>query len=45
MFFQKQSKYFRNIRWSPDGTKAIFWTKDADYNLYIYDLNANASDC
>jgi len=39
----EQSKYFRNIRWSPDGSKAIFWTKDADYNLYIYDLNANAS--
>jgi hypothetical protein len=39
----EQSKYFRNIRWSPDGTKAIFWTKGADYNLYIYDLNVNAS--
>ena len=37
----EQSKYFRNIRWSPDGTKAVFWTKDADYNLYIYDLNVN----
>ena len=40
----EKSKYFRNIRWSPDGTKAIFWTKDADYNLYIYDLNANPSE-
>ena len=33
----EESKYFRNIRWSPGGTKAVFWTKDADYNLYIYD--------
>jgi hypothetical protein len=33
----EESKYFRNIRWSPGGTKAVFWTKEADYNLYIYD--------
>ena len=33
----EESKYFRNIRWSPGGTKAVFWTKEVDYNLYIYD--------
>ena len=39
----EKSLYFRNIRWSPDGTKAIFWTKDVEYNLYIYNSILNPS--
>ena len=39
----EKSVYFRNIRWSPDGIKAIFWTKDVEYNLYIYNSILNPS--
>tara|TARA_Y100000739_G_C20580734_1_gene452679 strand:- start:361 stop:819 length:459 start_codon:yes stop_codon:yes gene_type:complete len=41
----EKSKYFRNLRWSPDGTKAIFWAKKKSvYNLYIYDSSINSSE-
>ena len=35
--------YFRNIKWSPNGEKAIIWEKkfSSTYNLYLYDKNSN----
>ena len=35
--------YFRNIKWSPNGEKAIIWEKkfSSTYNLYVYDKNSN----
>ncbi len=34
------SEHFRNIRWSPDGNKAVMWSKEnGTYFLYIYDGN------
>jgi len=36
------SLYYRNIRWSPDKTKAVLWTNvNSSYFLYIYDPNAS----
>ena len=36
------SSKFRNIRWSPDGKKAILWSKEnGAYFLYIYDGNTS----
>lgn len=36
------SSKFRNIRWSPDGKKAILWSKEnGTYFLYIYDGNTS----
>ena len=33
---------FRNIRWSPDGDKAVLWSKEnGTYFLYIYDNSAS----
>ncbi len=33
---------FRNIRWSPDGDKAVLWSKENEtYFLYIYDNSAS----
>ncbi len=35
------SSNFRNIRWSPDGQKAIIWeNNNIIYNLYVYEKNA-----
>ena len=32
------SQFYRNIRWSPDGDKAILWEKVGSvYNLYLYE--------
>ncbi len=32
------SQFYRNIRWSPDGDKAILWEKEGSvYNLYLYE--------
>ena len=33
------SPFFRNIRWSSDGNKAILWEKkfNSTYNLYLYE--------
>ena len=38
------SSYFRNIRWSPDGDKAIMWEKKfvSTYNLYLYQKNTES---
>lgn len=34
----ESSKYFRNIRWSPDGSKAVIWSEvNGTYFLYIFD--------
>ena len=35
------TSYFRNIKWSPNGEKAIIWEKkfNSTYNLYVYDKN------
>ena len=36
------SKYFRNIRWSPDNKRAIFWTyKNSTYFLYVFELDGD----
>ena len=36
------SKYFRNIRWSPDSKRAIFWTyKNSTYFLYVFELGGD----
>ena len=36
------TSYFRNIKWSPNGEKAIIWEKkfNSTYNLYVYDKNS-----
>ena len=36
------SKYFRNIRWSPDSKRAIFWTyNNSTYFLYVFELGGD----
>ncbi len=36
------SSFYRNIRWSPNGERAIIWEKkfDTTYNLYMYEKNS-----
>jgi len=36
------SKHFRNIRWSPDNKRAVFWTyKNSTYFLYVFELGGD----
>jgi len=37
-----ESQYFRNIRWSPNSERAVFWEyKNNSYFLYVFDRDMN----